>query len=171
MGCSDRFGDASMEILAKAEEAFSHPEAQNIALEAKKAFEQKQINPEALTQGMKADAGKPRVGLIPPKIIEMIAAQYTMGADKYVQYNWALGMNYERVYSALQRHVLAWWGGERYDPIDNVDHLVAVIWNAMTLLHYELDPERYKQFDDRPHTMTPERIMEFIAEKAKENEA
>jgi hypothetical protein len=93
--------------------------------------EQEQITPEALKGGFKADAGKSRIGLIPPKVLLELGDLYAKGAKKYNDRNWELGMNFDRPYDALQRHLLKWWGGEELDETDGQHHLTSVIWNAV----------------------------------------
>lgn len=111
--------------------------------------ESDKITEEALKGGFKADAGKPRMGLIPPDVLIEVAKLYTMGAAKYSDDNWKLGMDYYRVYDAMQRHANYFWAGEERDPIDGQHHLDSVIWCAMTLRYYQLHEEQYKEFDSR----------------------
>lgn len=114
-----------------------------------KKEEQEQITNEALKSGFKADAGKTRVSLIPPQFIMGLADVFTRGADKYSEYNWALGMKYSRVYDAMQRHANKWLAGETFDEVDGQHHLLSTAWNACILYFFELFPEKYRKFDDR----------------------
>jgi hypothetical protein len=125
-----------------------------------KPAEFEQITPEALKGGFKADEGKSRVGLIPPRVILELGDLYAIGAKKYSSRNWELGMDFDRPYDALQRHLLKWWDGEELDPIDGQKHLTSVIWNAVALLHYMQNYEKYQQFDTRPHIVAPTRATE-----------
>lgn len=98
-------------------------------------------------EGVKHDAGKARYDLIPADALEGLAHMYTQGAEKYGDYNWELGMDWHRLYAALQRHANKWWRGEAYDREDGQHHLLSVIWCAMTLYAYE---GRGLGRDDRP---------------------
>jgi hypothetical protein len=120
------------------------------------------ITTEDLQGGYKADEGKARIGLIPPKFLKALAELFTMGAKKYSDWNWYLGMNYSRVYDAMMRHSNAWWDGETHDPIDGQHHLISTAWCACALYIYDITPEKFKRFDDRLHTLTDEAIRADI---------
>lgn len=91
-----------------------------------------------LEGGVKFDTGKARYELIPPEALDALAALYTMGANKYGDRNWEKGMSWGRIFSALNRHLWAWFRGEKLDPTDGQHHLIAVAWNAFSLYMYEL---------------------------------
>ena len=99
--------------------------------------------------GLKYDCNKPRFDLIPADALEEVAKVYTIGANKYGDRNWELGMSYGRLFGALMRHAWGWWKGERDDKENKLHHLSSVIFNALALLHYELNLEKFKEFDDR----------------------
>jgi hypothetical protein len=86
----------------------------------------------------KFDAGKPRYDLIPVEPLRALADLYTKGALKYNENNWCEGMSWGRIYSAMQRHAIAWLSGETHDPVDGQLHLSSVAWCAFTLLWYEM---------------------------------
>lgn len=119
-----------------------------------KFSEAAQITETALEEGFKADAGKPRMDLIPPDVLLELGKLYALGASKYEDDNWKLGMDFKRVYAALQRHVLYWWGGEETDPIDGQHHLDSVIWCAIALRYYMLHYDTYEKFDSRRKSPT-----------------
>lgn len=120
-----------------------------------------------LQGGYKADSGKPRFGLIPPKFLRALAELFTMGAKKYSDWNWYLGMSYSRVYDAMLRHANAWWDGETHDPVDGQHHLISTAWCACVLFIYDTMPEKFKQFDDRLSNLTDESIRASIKTTAK----
>jgi hypothetical protein len=100
--------------------------------------------------GTKADTGKLRWDLLPFDALEAVVSAYTVGSIKYDDWNWAKGIHYSRVIGALLRHLVAWWWKrECHAPDDGQHHLAAVVWNALTLLHYDLNHPKYKEFDDR----------------------
>lgn len=126
------------------------------------------INQEVLQGGYKADNNKPRVALIPPNFVLELAALFTLGAGKYSAYNWSLGMCYSRVYDAMMRHSLKFWGGEEFDEVDGQHHLLSVAWCACVLWVFSFaDKARYEKWDDRPHKYTDERIRAEINTSAK----
>ncbi len=77
-------------------------------------------------KGLKFDDNKVRMELIPPELSEAVGTILTFGAKKYADRNWEKGMEWSRVYGALQRHLNSWWGGEERDPETGKSHL----WHA-----------------------------------------
>jgi len=106
---------------------------------------------EKLKEGTKYDEGKLRWDLIPFDALEETVKVYTSGAQKYDDWNWAKGIKFHRVFRALMSHLMKWWWHKR--DINEEDfgchHLAHVAWNALALLHYALNYERYKEYDDR----------------------
>ena len=104
-----------------------------------------------MTEGRKDDAEKIRFELLPGDALKAIAVILTFGAIKYADRNWERGMNWSRVYGALQRHLWAWWGGEGLDAETGRSHL----WHAgcciVFLIAYE---QRNIGTDDRPKAAT-----------------
>lgn len=88
--------------------------------------------------GVKYDQGKLDWSLLPIEPMAEVIKVYTLGANKYERENWRKGMDWHRVFSALMRHAWAWWGGEKYDPVDGQHHLSSVVWCALTLMWYEI---------------------------------
>jgi len=74
-------------------------------------------------------------------------------AAKYAPHNWEKGIDYSRVYGALLRHMMAWWGGEDTDPETGLSHLHHAACCIMFLQHFvEVGSEAYRDRDDRPIT-------------------
>ena len=71
----------------------------------------------------KFDQGKPPLALVRPEFTEGIASVLGFGAEKYAAWNWAGGISYSRLISALERHVNAFKKGEDYDPESGLCHL------------------------------------------------
>ena len=85
----------------------------------------------------KWDKGKPSWSLLPLDAMAEVVAVYDLGAAKYGRDNWAQGMDWHRVYDALQRHATAFWSGEDRCPVDGQHHLASVVWAALTLMAYQ----------------------------------
>jgi hypothetical protein len=101
-----------------------------------------------LAEGVKYDDGKLPFDLWSPDALEKTAEVLGYGANKYVPYNWAKGLKYSRVFSALLRHLWAFWRGEDNDSETGFHHLAHAMCCLMFLLHYE-SRNGYKEFDDR----------------------
>jgi len=102
-----------------------------------------------LKEGVKYDGDKLRTDLIPPECIEAIAYIYTFGAKKYDDNNWRKGMKFSRVYGAILRHLLAWYGGEDNDKETGKSHTWHAAWGCITLVYYMMFHKKYESFDDR----------------------
>ena len=97
-------------------------------------------------EGRKEDTKKLRYDLIPVYPLERVAEVYTIGAQKYGDRNWELGIKWGRIFGALLRHAFAWWSGEQFDKEDGQHHLASVVWAALTLMEYE---KTHPELDDR----------------------
>jgi hypothetical protein len=80
---------------------------------------------------------KPRPDLISPFAEERQGHWLRMGAAKYAERNWERGMPFSRCVASLKRHVMKFQQGKRDE-----DHLAAIMFNAMALIHYEEMIER-----------------------------
>lgn len=103
----------------------------------------KQVWPE----GRKDDGGKAPHHLIAPEIQDALAQVLDFGARKYAPRNWEKGMAWSRPFSALLRHMWAWWRGEGADPETGMSHLHHAACCIMFLVAYE---QRRIGTDDRP---------------------
>lgn len=97
-------------------------------------------------EAFKNDNGKLRFDLIPAAPLEEVARVYTIGAGKYADRNWELGLQWGRVFAALMRHAWKWWRGERFDLKDGQHHLASVAWCALALMEFE---HTHPELDDR----------------------
>ena len=86
--------------------------------------------------GIKYDGGKLRYDLIPVDALEELVKVYTVGAQKYGDRNWEKGMEWGRIFGAIQRHLWAFWKGEDHDPETGILHLSHACWGCMALIHY-----------------------------------
>lgn len=97
-----------------------------------------------LQEGTKYDSGKTRLDLLPPELLYGVANVLEFGAEKYDEYNWAKGMKWSRVFSALMRHMWAWWSGEDKDNETGMSHL----WHAACCLAFLIAYEQRKTGED-----------------------
>ena len=90
-----------------------------------------------LAGGVKHDAGKPRMDLLPPEALLEIAEVLALGASKYSAHNWRKGFAYSRLIAASLRHLFAWVGGENKDPESGKSHLAHAACCLMFLITFE----------------------------------
>jgi len=102
-----------------------------------------------MAEGIKYDKGKPRMDLLAGEALRGTAQVLAFGAEKYEPRGWEKGIEYSRVFAALQRHLWAWQQGENLDPETGIHHLHHAACNIMFLQTYV---ERgMHELDDRPH--------------------
>ncbi len=98
-------------------------------------------------EGRKDDGGKAPYHLLAPEMLDATAQVLAFGAAKYAPRNWEAGMAWSRPFSALMRHMWAWWRGEKQDAETGMSHLWHASCCLMFLLAYE---QRNAGSDDRP---------------------
>jgi hypothetical protein len=106
------------------------------------------MSPPPTSEGRKDDSGKTPWHLMPPDALNQIAQVLEFGANKYGDRNWEKGMHWSRPFSALMRHMWAWWRGESRDPETGLSHLAHAGCCILFLLSYE---GRAHGTDDRPY--------------------
>lgn len=99
-----------------------------------------------------------RPDLIPAKAHLELARHYGEGAEKYTERddkgnvthdganNWRLGYEWSKSIAALERHLLAFKGGEDYDDEFGSKHIIAAAWHCLTLATFM---DEHPRFDDR----------------------
>lgn len=115
-----------------------------------------------------------RFDLIPVKPLMALAEHFGRGARKYAPHQWRNGYEWSKSYSAIHRHLAAFWAGYDYDVCSNdpdgcahetaegqlfiklepdtcynhtgSHHMVAVAWHSFVLLEFA---EEFPQHDDR----------------------
>lgn len=113
--------------------------------------------------------GKIRHELIPVEFTEALAKIFTMGAEKYTDYdeegkviydgsnNWRGGLNWKGVIASVKRHIAKWENGEDYDydfPPEIIErygpslHLANAAWGLSILTNYY---KTHPELDDRHH--------------------
>jgi hypothetical protein len=101
------------------------------------------------------DAGKAAgFHLIPRRPLAELARLYAIGAAKYKPRGWEAGMEWSRVWDAMERHLSKYIMGERFDAVDGQHHLASVAWACFALMEYELT---HPELDDlrRPEDVGP----------------
>lgn len=99
-------------------------------------------------KGKKFDGGKLPWHLLAWDAIEQVVEVLRFGANKYAPRNWEQGIDYDRLFDAILRHLTAWWSGETYDPETKINHLAHAICDLMFLLAYSIRGKN--KFDNRP---------------------
>ena len=93
--------------------------------------------------GTKYDAGKARWSLLPFDGLSGIVQVLMFGASKYGERNWEKGIEYDRVFDALQRHLTDWWqkNDKGKGPGKDADTGYSDLWHAgcciLFLITYE----------------------------------
>ena len=99
-------------------------------------------------KGSMDDPRKLPIWLVPNALVNGAARALQHGAVRYAPNNWRKGMDYSEVYSALQRHLLAWNEDEDIDPDSGLNHLDHAAACLGFLSEYVARPE-YARFDNR----------------------
>lgn len=100
----------------------------------------------ALEQGVKFDAGKPRMDLLSSIAMVEVAKVLDYGANKYADNNWRKGMLFSRCIGASLRHIFSWLGGETLDAETGFNHLAHAAVNLMFILELSVT---HPEYDDR----------------------
>lgn len=123
---------------------------------------------------------KTRFDLLPWNSITDITDVLTSGADKYGASNWCRGTDWSRYFSALCRHIFAWWTGEDRDPETGRSHLAHAGCCLLFLMEYQRnswgtddripvpDGEVFVKDDERKTHTSLSPICEFDYELYKE---
>lgn len=85
-------------------------------------------------EGVKYDAGKPRMDLLDSYALEQLSRVLSFGAIKYAPQNWRRGIAYSRLIAAALRHIFAFMRGENNDPETNLPHPAHAMCCMMFLL-------------------------------------
>jgi hypothetical protein len=96
-------------------------------------------------KGVKAEA----YALLPSEALDEIARVYAFGAEKYAAHNWRKGYEWNKSFSAMMRHLWAFWRGEDLDPESGLSHLGHAGFHVLGLLTFWLKRDLYGKFDDR----------------------
>ena len=97
-----------------------------------------------MSEGIKHDAGKLPMDLIPHEAIIALAAVLRHGEQTYGRNNWRKGMKWSRLIAACLRHLWAWIAGEEKDAESGLPHL----WHALCCLAFLVAYRETKIGDD-----------------------
>ena len=104
---------------------------------------------------------KPMWELLPLLTIEEVVKVYTAGAKKYAPNNWMhLENGYERRKAALFRHICEFERGNWRDADTGCIHLAQVAWNAIAMLHIEMEKRKENKTDNIKDTKNDENTFE-----------
>ena len=78
------------------------------------------------------DDDKPRPDLVSPFMEERMGEWLRKGGEHYGMRNWEKGIPFSRCWASLCRHKMKWQQGKRDE-----DHLAAIVFNAMAIIHYQ----------------------------------
>lgn len=87
-----------------------------------------------------------QMGAVDPLALSEVGKVAGFGGIKYERYNFSKGYKWSLSYDALQRHLMAFWGGEDLDDESKLPHLAHAAWHCLALLTFSL---RSKGTDDR----------------------
>lgn len=92
-------------------------------------------------ESLKYDDNKLRLELLPDTALAAAAVAFGYGAEKYAPDNWRRdnGIEWNRVYGSLQRHLHAWHSGQDVDPESCNHHLAHALAQLMILTTYVYD--------------------------------
>jgi hypothetical protein len=110
-------------------------------------------------QGKRFNEGKRRWSLLDLKYLEGLVEVLEMGAIKYGDYNWTLGLPTTDIYESLMRHVIAWKSGEDKDAESGLDHIDHAICN---LYFMKWMIANKPEFDSRKRVIKPNSDFEPI---------
>lgn len=99
-----------------------------------------------MSEGRKADAGKPPMELLSPIAMLGTAEVLAFGAKKYAPNNWRKGLSWSRVIGAILRHLAAIQMGEDHDKETGLLHVDHLSCEVMFLQEFF---RTHKHLDDR----------------------
>jgi hypothetical protein len=88
--------------------------------------------------GLRKNAGKNRLDLLPIEWAWALGDVMTQGSIKYAARNWERGMAWSIMVGCTMRHLFKFMAGERYDKETGCHHLGMAAWNCLALMSYDL---------------------------------
>lgn len=90
------------------------------------------------------------LGSLDPNSLLKVAEVAGFGSQKYDRLNYMKGYEWSLSFDAMQRHLLAFWGGQDKDEESEMLHLAHAAWHCLTMISYV---ERGLGTDDRYTSM------------------
>lgn len=108
-------------------------------------------------KGLRDNAGKSRIDLVPSDVMLHVGKVLEMGAEKYDEHNWENGMAFSKIVASLERHLAKWKAGEDFDDESKLHHADHILCNALFLSR---TVRAFPEKDDRfiPFIMNHKRI-------------
>ena len=95
-----------------------------------------------MEKGIRYNEGKLRYDLIHPQAEKGLVQVLAMGANKYAERNWELGMKWSKILASLKRHIAKIEAGEDFDEESGLLHADHVQANAHFLsAYYKIYPQ------------------------------
>ena len=94
--------------------------------------------------GIKHDAGKERLDLIPPEALMEVGRVLEFGSRKYADNSWH-GIKHSRLIAASLRHIMKYQMGNDLDEESNLNHLAHAVTNLMFIIASPESDGRYKK--------------------------
>lgn len=91
----------------------------------------------ASNAGLKFDAGKNPLELLPFDALEEVGRVLEFGAKKYARRNWEKGIPFSKIIGAVLRHTFAYMRGERRDPETGRSHMAHLATEALFIVAFE----------------------------------
>lgn len=88
--------------------------------------------------GLRFNAGKNQLELLPPEWVYGLGMVLTRGAVKYASRNWERGMKWSYPVGCALRHIFKFVCGESYDEETGCHHLAMAAWNCLALMTYDI---------------------------------
>lgn len=96
--------------------------------------------------GIKYDADKPKFSLIKVDAFMEMVKVLTYGAKKYSPDNWKLLENsQQRYFDAANRHMWAWFSGEKHDSESGYHHLAHAMSSLLFIMQMDLEDEKKEE--------------------------
>jgi len=111
-----------------------------------------------MSEGIKYDKEKIRPELIPASTIQALGEVLKGGALKYSSRNWENGIEWDRIFGAIERHLRAIKAGEDYDQDDGLLHVAHLLTNVVFLNEYYQSFPQGDRFSRIVHPMYGKRI-------------
>lgn len=92
-----------------------------------------------MEQGKKFDNGKPDMQLIPMAAAFEEAAVWTYGKVKYDAWNWYKGITYDKILSAMERHLTLLKAGQDFDYENGLHNGAAIRCCAGMLIQFTVE--------------------------------